>query len=191
MKDTINILDLCESGTNVLGPGKRYVIWVQGCPFNCEKCTTPEGIPIRLNKLTPIKSIVESILNNHEIEGITISGGEPFLQASKLSKLLADVLQIKPELSVLVFTGYTYKRLDWAKAKDFLRYIDVLIDGQYIDKLNNGKELKGSSNQKIIFLTDKLRDEEDYFYTKGRNLEVIVEASSQTIIGIPSRQLNH
>ena len=190
MKDYINILDLCETGTKTLGPGNRYVIWVQGCPFNCKNCTTPESIPIVPNKMIEIEYIINSISDNKKIDGITISGGEPFLQASKLSKILQQVKNNRPELTVIVYTGFKFNNLDWKEAKDLLNYIDLLIDGQYIDKLNNNKGLRGSTNQNFIFLTKKLLKHKETFISGERNIEIHISNHMKVIVGIPNNQIN-
>lgn len=187
MKEYINILDLCETGTNELGPGLRYVIWVQGCPFNCKGCITPDGIPIVENNLLEINQIISAICANRKIAGITISGGEPFLQASKLVKILSAVKSIRPELDIIVFSGFNLNDLDWIEAKELLQLIDVLIDGKYIDKLNDNKGLRGSSNQKVHYLTDRLKKHQNYFEERQRSIEVHVFNDHQTLIGVPNK----
>lgn len=187
MAEYINILDLCETGTKELGPGNRYVIWVQGCPFNCKGCVTPEGIPIVENNLVEINQIIFAICANERITGITISGGEPFMQASKLVKILTAVKTIRPELDVVVFSGFKLKDLDWIEAKEFLELIDVLIDGKYIEKLNDNIGLRGSSNQNVNYLTEKLKQHKHYFEERERSIEIHVYNQHQTIIGVPNR----
>ena len=108
----LSIYDICRNGTKVLGPGLRYVIWTQGCPFHCEECATPESRPITKDKEVPIITIAQDILAQPGIKGITISGGEPFLQAASLFNLLKMVLKERPELTVIVYTGY---QLDLAR----------------------------------------------------------------------------
>jgi anaerobic ribonucleoside-triphosphate reductase activating protein len=185
----INILDLCETGTRELGPGNRYVIWVQGCPFNCKGCVTREGIPIIENNLLDINQIIFSISLNKSITGITISGGEPFLQASKLSKILAEIKTVRPELDVVVFTGFQMKELDWTEAIELIKLIDVLIDGKYIERLNDNKGLRGSSNQQVNYLSDRLKNHKHYFEERKRSIEVHVYNNQQKIIGVPNKSL--
>lgn len=189
MAEYINILDLCETGTKELGPGNRYVIWVQGCPFNCKGCVTPEGIPIVENNLVEINQIIFAICANEKITGITISGGEPFMQASKLVKILTAIKTVRPELDVVVFSGFQLKELDWIEAKELIELIDVLIDGKYIDKLNDNKGLRGSSNQNINYITDKLKQHKNYFEERERSFEIHVYNQHQTIIGVPNKEV--
>jgi len=187
MSDLLNIFDFCE-GSRALGPGLRYIIWVQGCPFDCRGCTSPEGRTIEDHILVEIYKLAENIIHNHAIQGITISGGEPFLQAAQLAKLIRNIN--KPELDLIVYTGYTFEKLNWQAAKDLLAFTDVLIDGKYIEELNDNKGLKGSSNQKIYFLTDKLKQYRDMFENGTRNVEVIVSNSYKKIIGVPNKNTN-
>jgi len=190
LEDYINILDLCETSSGGLGPGKRYVIWVQGCPFNCKGCTTPEGIPFIKNNLIKTEQIASRIIANKKITGITISGGEPFMQASKLVNILKAVKKQRSELDVIIFSGFKLRELDWAEAYDLLNLTDVLIDGKYVETLNDNKGLRGSSNQRIHFLTSKLEKQKDYFEHRARNVEVHIYDKHQTIIGIPNKSLS-
>lgn len=190
MEALINILHICDTGTMQLGPGLRYCIWVQGCPFNCKGCITPEGIPIVPNHLIPLENIYHSILSNTKIKGITLTGGEPFLQASKLSILLQKVREARPELNVVAFSGFKKTQLDWPEARLLLTYIDVLIDGTYIEKYDDNLGLRGSSNQKVHYLTDRLLEERQYFEQRQRSLDVFVQNGKTIWVGIPNRELN-
>jgi anaerobic ribonucleoside-triphosphate reductase activating protein len=193
MTEYLNIFDLCE-GTKALGPGLRYVIWVQGCPFNCKGCTSPYGRPMKENILVEINSVAQSTINNTHIEGITISGGEPFLQASKLSRLLNTVKTARPDLNVIVFTGFEIENLDWDEAKDLLSKIDLLIDGLYIEELNDDKGIRGSSNQRFHYITDKLTDNGEEMENGERKAEIHIIQNSNIYhyIGIQNKyQINN
>lgn len=190
MNSLLNILDLCEQGTRQLGPGLRFVIWVQGCPFDCFKCSTPEGIPLKINKLVAIESLANSIINNSQIHGITISGGEPFLQASKLVVLLDIVKSVRPELNTVVYTGFKMEELNWPEARDFIGRIDVLIDGKYINSKNNNRGIRGSLNQKIHFISNKLAGYENYFENGIRGLDIFIRSDHIQEVGIPNFDIN-
>lgn len=190
MTGHLNILDLCETGSRQLGPGLRYVIWVQGCPFNCRGCATPDGIPIVPNNLIRIDELATAVVANKSITGLTISGGEPFLQASKLVRLINTVKSLRPELDVIVYSGFKRKELVWPEAVDLLTCIDVLIDGRYIERLNDNKGLRGSSNQQVHFLTARLAEYRSYFEGRPRSVEVHIHGSHQTMIGVPPNALN-
>ena len=186
MTNHLNIYHISE-GSRALGPGLRYIIWVQGCMQHCEGCISPQSRPMTVNQLVSIETLTKSIVAKKNIDGITISGGEPFLQASKLTILLQKVKKIRPELTVMVYTGYTIKQLNSDVAKKFIQHIDLLIDGPYVDELNDEKGLRGSSNQKLHFLTDRLRSYEDELENGGRTNEIVIEKDGTHIIGIPRK----
>lgn len=189
MDDTINILDYTANVKDVLGPGNRFILWTQGCPFNCKNCTTPEGIPIEPNKLIEINQLSKLIIEQKNLDGITISGGEPFLQASKLVPLLKTVKKFVPSFNVIVYTGFIYKKLDWEEAKDLLKHIDLLIDGLFVEKLNDNIGIRGSTNQNFIYLTDKLKPFKTQINKSDRNYNYEFKDDYSTIIGIPKTQL--
>lgn len=188
MINHLNIYHISE-GSRALGPGLRYIIWVQGCMQRCEGCISPQSRPMTVNQLVSIEKLTESIVAKKDINGITISGGEPFLQASKLTALLQNVKKRRPELTVIVYTGYTIKQLDSDIAKKFIQYIDLLIDGPYVDELNDEKGLRGSSNQKLHFLTDRLCSHREELENGDRTNEIIIGKSGTHIIGIPRKDI--
>ena len=80
----INLLEICPDGCRTLGPRLRYVIWTQGCPFNCKGCISPEGQPVDANNIVTVDALAEDIVSRTELTGLTISGGEQFLQYKSL-----------------------------------------------------------------------------------------------------------
>lgn len=189
MSDYLNIAENCKK-TRVLGPGIRYVLWLQGCPFKCKKCISPEWIPIKPANLVSIDHILDEIFSDDQISGITISGGEPFLQSRNLFRLLKMIHDEKENFNVITFTGFNYSSLNWQDAKDFLSEIDVLISGPYEESLNDGIGLRGSSNQEIHFLTDRLVHEKPYFFDRRNNLEYHIKSDGVLIVGIPKSDFN-
>ncbi|NTV37481.1 MAG: radical SAM protein, partial [Anaerolineaceae bacterium] len=146
-------------GTRALGPYNRAVVWVQGCCFHCPGCISPEWIEQKENRLVPVETMADLILSDATIEGLTISGGEPMLQAAALCELI-DNLKIRREINIISFTGFRMENLiTHPPSKDIHRLldkIDVLVDGQYVARLNNGKGLRGSTNQRVHHLTNRL-----------------------------------
>lgn len=187
--DCLNIYHVCEQSI-ALGPGLRFVIWVQGCMQRCKGCITPQSISMEIKHLINIYDLANSIIQNKHIDGITISGGEPFLQASNLAKLLKIVKQRRPGLTVIVFSGYKYEQLNSDSAKRFLKYIDLLIDGPYIDELSVEKGLKGSNNQHFHYLTERLRIYQEELENGKRNNEIIMGKDGTHIIGIPRKDID-
>lgn len=181
-----------ENCTEALGPYKRFALWVQGCNKDCKGCMTPESRDINSGIDIDINKLVEVIIKSEDIEGITISGGEPFLQARELLNLISKVKSIK-DIGVIIYTGYTYNELlnnsdpNNETVKKLLNYCDLLIDGPYKDELNDGLSLRGSSNQNIISLTERYKSIIDNYYNKkGRKVEFIVKSNEKCIIGVPS-----
>lgn len=154
MKPYINLASFNES-CSVLGPGKRAVIWVQGCNLNCKGCINKNLQDFKIVELVSPADLVKKIINVKKIEGVTITGGEPFLQPYPLS-IFSKLLK-KHNLTIQVYTGFYLKELLESNNEyvyDFLDNIDVLIDGRFEkDKLED-KQYKGSSNQSIYFFTD-------------------------------------
>ena len=114
---------------------------------------------------------------------IEFIGGEPFLQAKELGTLLSKVLRVRPELNVILFTGYKFEDLSKEDYKFVLNFVDVLIDGEYIDGLNDNKGLRGSSNQVIHFLSSRLLPYKELLEEgkRKRELHVINETELLTI----------
>lgn len=181
----MNLLALWRTGTKTLGPGVRYCIWTQGCPFNCKNCTTPEGRDLTDKILVDPLKLADDIVSRDQITGITISGGEPFLQAQPLALMLKKVRALRPNIDVLAFSGYKYEDLVWEQARALLSQLDLLIDGEYVDSLNNGTGLRGSSNQRFIFLTDRLQVFKEEFENGVRAAEMIITDEGLFTIGIP------
>ena len=184
MSSPLNILQLCRNGTRALGPGLRYVIWVQGCPFRCPHCETPEGRSFAPNHLIGVEELATDIISRPKIDGITISGGEPMEQAGLLADLLELVLAERPELNVISYTGYQIEQLESDDALRFISYLDVLIDGRYIHERNDDIGLRGSSNQRVVFLTTRLAEYAKMFTEERRKIEIRLKGPYVTIIGL-------
>lgn len=185
----LNIYRISER-SSALGPGTRFVIWVQGCLQKCKGCITPQSRSLKIRHLVSIDKLARSIINDNQINGITISGGEPFLQATSLTKLLRAVKEKRNDLNVIVFTGYTIEQLLSEKAGRFMDYIDVLIDGPYLEDQRAEKGLRGSLNQRFHFLTDNLRQFQDELKNGENRHEIVFEPDGTHIIGIPPKDLD-
>lgn len=153
MEDEIKIAGLVEESI-VDGPGIRFVIFTQGCPHNCYGCHNPQTHDMSLGKCEKIDKIVEKIDSNPLLKGITLSGGEPFLQSKKLVNLISKINN--KNLDVVTYTGFTYEELIEKASEDngyleLLKNTDYLVDGRFeIDKKDEKLLFRGSSNQRII-----------------------------------------
>lgn len=188
----IRVFDVCRHGSHVLGPGRRYVLWTQGCLRCCQGCITPESRPLDGGVDIDIGALAYDIVSLPNIDGVTISGGEPFLQAKGVGRLLELVHRERPEMTVIAYTGFRQEELDVVPdANALLQHVDVLIDGEYVESLNDGVGIRGSSNQRIIPLTHRLDAYLDTMNSGVRHIErVAIDSKSITTIGIPIKHKN-
>ena len=175
-----------------LGPGERVCLWTQGCRKNCFGCTAPELQPDTGPEIdeTALARIITAAADRAGCTGLTVSGGDPFEQSPALLKFLSEVRERFSD--ILVYTGYTIaeiRRGDAGEAgTECLRYIDVLIDGRYIDSLNKpGLALRGSENQKIIFLSPEKETDYREYMKGGKILETFTHGPTAVVTGIPDR----
>lgn len=183
---TLNIAEICPA-TRTLGPGKRFVIWVQGCCFNCENCISPDWIPQKQGTLIDIFKLADYIISTPDIQGLTVSGGEPMLQASALCELFT-YLRKNRDISIICYTGFTLSQLQNnsdANIDKLLTLIDVLIDGQYIASLNDNQGWRGSSNQVVHFLTNRHLHQANLFTDRPRDVELHIYDESTLMVGVP------
>lgn len=150
------------------GPGIRYVVFTQGCPHHCEGCHNPHTHDFEGGKYIPIDQIVEDMKKNPLIKGITISGGEPFMQAKQVSKLLSKI--DKDRYDVMTYTGFEYEYLlknanDDNGYLELLANTDILIDGKFdISKRSIAIPFRGSTNQRSIDVKKSLATDKIYLY---------------------------
>ncbi len=165
------------------GPGNRAVIWVQGCSLGCPGCFNPETHRASGGRLISPEALLKKIAASGDaVEGITISGGEPFQQAGSLGDFLRR-LRETTDLSVVVFTGYDRAELaKIAGAEPALRFIDVLIAGRYRADRRVAHGLQGSANKRFHFLTRRYR-RKDFQVVPDAEL-LIAEDGSLTVTGI-------
>lgn len=114
------------------GPGERLVIWFQGCSLACPGCYNPQTHSGAARTLVPVEQVLARICAEQDaIEGISLSGGEPFQQPAALRALVSGV-RAATSLSILLFSGYTYAEIERLPAGPaVLRQIDVLIAGRF------------------------------------------------------------
>lgn len=177
--------------TKVLGPGERAAIWFQGCKRSCKGCMSPSSRPLDGGMLASIPKICEAVLAQNGLEGVTISGGEPFLQPEALNSLLT-YLREKKDLGVIIYTGYTIEQLSEKNDPHINNILnslaDTIIDGEYVEELNDGASLKGSSNQRVIHLTARYRSSQPLYEGTKRDVEVHLSAGEAFLIGIPNKE---
>ncbi|MCP4701278.1 MAG: radical SAM protein [Gammaproteobacteria bacterium] len=179
--------------TRTLGPYLRAALWVQGCPLRCPGCMTPAAQPEEGGEQAGIQQLAAALCALPDIEGVTISGGEPFAQAEALAALLNTVQQEK-DLGIIIYSGYTLEKLRALAEKSsaisaLLELTDVLIDGPYVAERNDGLSLRGSSNQRVHALTPRYRDLIAKCYgTPERPVEMHVLQSDVMLAGVPGEE---
>lgn len=168
-----------------LGPGNRCVIWTTGCPRHCDGCISEElrhieyGNAIEVNEL--IQFIHEHIKN---LDGFTISGGEPFYQLDALEELISALHMITSD--IIIYTGYRYEDLlnmNDDRVFNVFDNISVLIDGPYIKELDDGKGIRGSTNQKYICLDDQY--DMNKIFEQRRAVQTVIYEKKMLEIGVP------
>ena len=157
----------------VLGPGRRVAIWVAGCPRRCKGCSNPElwaQKPEYEISVARALALIETLFGKYGIDGFTITGGEPMEQAEELSQLLERLRMISSD--VLVYSGYRIEELREMQKPAIDRLLAlaaVLVDGEYIEDLNNDVFLRGSSNQRINILNPDYQDMYRVYLSEGHN----------------------
>lgn len=180
-----------QDRSRALGPGTRTVIWFQGCSFDCPGCIAAEMNRSDDFELSTPVDLSVRVLRVSEIEGITLSGGDPFDQPLELLAEFLDELSRRSDLSVMCYTGRTLEQLRRDARADvierILNRVDILVDGLYVESLNDGRVWRGSSNQQIHFLSPRYHHlEASVFESRERKLEVSVGAAREIeITGIP------
>ncbi len=135
------------------GPGLRAVVWVQGCTLQCPGCYNPQTHSPHGGRGVTVAELLAEILALPDIEGVTISGGEPLQQLRPLRRLLQGVRSAS-KLSVILFTGYTWAEIQaMPEHTALLACVDVLISGRYDARQRLARDLRGSANKEVRFLT--------------------------------------
>ena len=138
------------------GPGLRAVAWFQGCTLGCPGCFNHQTHSRRGGYWISVDQLFSQIsaLQN-QVQGVTISGGEPLQQMRPLLKLLSR-LRDETVLSILLFSGYTWTEIErMPMGKHVLDLLDVLVAGRYLQDQPRGRGLLGSKNQQIYFLSQR------------------------------------
>jgi anaerobic ribonucleoside-triphosphate reductase activating protein len=149
----------------MVGPGRRSVVRFQGCPIRCVGCWVPETHDENGGSDMDIAALADELLDSHERDGVTILGGEPFAQPAALARLLVELRNRQPNVSIVVYSGYALEalkvRLEAQGYSFILELIGMLVDGPYVrsraHSLDCGcddetQRWTGSCNQKVRHL---------------------------------------
>lgn len=176
-----------------LGPGRRLGLWTQGCSIHCPGCASQDTWSFRDERLVDVEVLVAACrqLTNDVLDGITISGGEPFDQGEALALLLRHLCEWRTlmgaDFDILCYSGYTLTRLR-ARHAEVLSRLDLLIPEPYRQKLPGTLPWTGSGNQPLVALSrrgeERLRAMEDAHSSRAR-MQVEIDGDRVWFIGIP------
>lgn len=151
------------------GPGVRTSLFVSGCSHHCPGCFNEIAWDFNYGKpftQDTIDSIIESFKPDY-IQGLTLLGGEPFEYSNQkgLLPLVRQVREVLPQKDIWCFTGFLFDKdiienmcKRWKETNELLSYIDVLVDGRFVEELKNlNLKFKGSENQRTILVNESLK----------------------------------
>jgi len=171
---------------DVLGPGKRLVIWMSGCPMNCPGCIEPGLHDIEAGTPWSVGKFYQMIKPSlGQLKKVTISGGEPFFQTLALSCLLK---LFNHDYEVMIFSGYKWDYLN-SQFTDILPYIDIMVAGEY-DQNQQGSFLwRGSQNQQIISPSYKYSQNslKSWMIAPSAGIQVVFEDDNMFVYGVPAK----
>ena len=131
-----------EKANNVNGNGCRYIIWLQGCRFYCKACWNKQTWHFKKNKILSIDQILNDIKKQPNLQGITLTGGEPLLQANELIKLIQLIKQ-QTSLELHIFTGFEQAENKTANQQKLINFADTIVFGRFDTNIEN-------NNQQVI-----------------------------------------
>ena len=144
------------------GPGLRFVLFTKGCPHRCPGCHNPDTHDFEGGNDITVERLLEEIDKNPLLQGVTLSGGEPFCQPEALSILGEEVL--KRGLDLMAYSGWTFEELmDISKerpaVRELLEKCSLLIDGRFeLEKKSLSILFRGSTNQRINDVKASLKE---------------------------------
>lgn len=153
---TISILEIVED-TTVDGPGFRTTVYSAGCPNRCPGCHNPQSWDIANGREVDIEEILKVILAD-PFADVTFSGGDPMFQPVGFAAL-AKAIKERSGKNIWCYTGYLFEDLlKNIQQKKMLEYIDVLVDGRFVEALKDESlRFRGSSNQRLINVPESLK----------------------------------
>ena len=161
MEYMMSVMDL-EPDSQVDGEGVRAVLFCAGCNFRCENCFNSKTWDVNNGMSVSVQEIFDMLMYHPDFShttGVTYSGGEPMLQAEALCEL-TKMIKNNSQYDIWCYTGYLFEDMVGSQGETYelLKMIDVLVDGQYVQKLRDPTLIyRGSSNQRIIDVQESLK----------------------------------
>ncbi len=150
------------------GDGLRAVLWTAGCEHHCNGCQNPVTWDINggLEFDTAAKNELFGILEREYISGVTLSGGDPLLNCTRdeMTALVKEIRKCFPDKTIWLYTGYTWEQI---RDLEIIKFIDVIVDGRFIEELKDTKLMwRGSSNQRVIDVKSSLKSNKIVLHCK-------------------------
>ena len=186
-------LNRLQHPVTVLGWGTRAGVWVQGCSIGCGGCASRDTWSTAGGASVAPEAVVEWLAAlPGPLDGVTVSGGEPFEQPGPLTALLRmiDEWRAGRQVDVLVYSGLAWPRLAATPAfSAALASCDAVVAGPYVERRNTGTPLRGSENQRVVALTALGRSRYPDERPSGHRPQIQVAVSGGRIhlVGIPAR----
>lgn len=184
-RDDVVLVNRRKIHTRVLGPGCRAVVWVSGCELRCHGCIAPETHRHTGGEI-PVHALADWVVS-HACAGVTISGGEPMLQAAALNRMIDRARCRRPRLHVMLYTGY---RVEWLRRRGtdhqraLLDRVDLLVDGPYVERLHAPLRWRGSTNQRLVDISGRTPELEEPDAPAGIELELTLDLIVE-VTGVP------
>lgn len=181
----------------VLGPGRRIGLWLQGCTIRCRDCVSQDTWPADPGRAMPVAALLAWCrrITRDQLDGITISGGEPFDQPRALQALLDGLVRWRQSVGlafdILCYSGYPLQTLKKHHSR-LLKSLDAVIPEPYVEGRPLGGVWRGSDNQTLVPLTARGRARYAAFVTAPqledeKRMQLAVEGGKLWLIGIPHR----
>ncbi len=182
----------------VLGPGKRIGIWLQGCRIACKGCVSQDTWDSNVNRRMTVAQLLVwcEQVSESDLDGITISGGEPFDQPRALAALLDGLhlwrTRLNSDMDILCYSGYPLTTLK-VKHADIINKLDALIPEPYIEQQPTNQIWRGSDNQSLQLLTERAQNKYAAFLSNdttkpaNKQIQVMLDGKQVWYIGIPQR----
>lgn len=140
--------------TVVDGPHLRTSIYISGCKHNCKGCHNPQSHDFNAGTEITIQDLINKILSLN-CNYITLSGGDPLYSAIECCELCKKLKELNPNFNIWVYTGFEF---EYVKHFEIMKYIDVLCDGPFMERLKDTSlPFRGSSNQRLIDVPASLK----------------------------------
>lgn len=156
------------------GEGIRSVIWTQGCPHHCKGCHNPKTHSFTGGYEASVSDLINEIESLEGQDGITFSGGDPMIQPIPCTIIAKRAKELN--YNVWCYTGFDFEELlERPECVEFLKYIDVLVDGKFIMDLKSYDAMyRGSTNQRIINVSSSLKKKRAVTIKKYKNKKSVL-----------------